>query len=181
VDPRDAAALIRGGVEAPGATWADLGAGTGTFTRALATLLGPGGTVYAVDRDRGALAALSRPSRVRPAVDATVVTIAADFTRPLSLPPLDGVVLANALHFVPAEEQAPVLGRVAALLRPGAALVLVEYDRRAASRWVPHPVSPTRFAALAPPAGLAPPTPLAERRSSFGGVIYSAVAYRRRE
>ena len=47
----DAAALIRSAVTEPGGKWADLGAGTGTFSRALATLLGPAGTVYAVDHD----------------------------------------------------------------------------------------------------------------------------------
>jgi len=30
-------------------TWADLGCGDGTFTRALATLLPPGGVIHAMD------------------------------------------------------------------------------------------------------------------------------------
>ncbi len=47
--------LIRAGVGAAGGTWADLGAGTGNFTWALAELLGAGGTVYAIDRDGKAI------------------------------------------------------------------------------------------------------------------------------
>ena len=173
----DAAALIRPAVTDRGGRWADLGAGTGTFSRALATLLGPAGTVYAVDHDRRALAALGRPGDV-PAGAATVVPVVADFTRPLALPALDGALLANALHFVVDEDQAAVLGRVAALLRPGGALVLVEYERRAASRWVPYPIARARFAALAATAGLTAPAPLGERPSAYGGVLYAAVAHR---
>jgi hypothetical protein len=41
-------------------TWADIGAGDGTFTRALVKVLGREATIYAVDRDEGALASLRR-------------------------------------------------------------------------------------------------------------------------
>ena len=67
----DAAALIAGALppRRPGAAeptlWADLGAGTGTFTSALAWLLGQGATVLAVDRDPGALGALRAGGRGR--------------------------------------------------------------------------------------------------------------------
>ena len=46
----DAFNLIRTGVPGRGGVWADLGAGSGVFTRALADLLGPEGQVFAVDR-----------------------------------------------------------------------------------------------------------------------------------
>jgi SAM-dependent methyltransferase len=173
----EAAALIRPAVAGAGGVWADLGAGTGTFSRALAALLGPGGTVYAVDRDRRALATLDAPAGA-PANAATVVPVVADFTGPLALPELDGALLANALHFVHGGDQAAVLGKVAALLRPGGALVLAEYDGRSASRWVPYPVSRARFAALASAAGLSAPTGVGERPSAYGGVLYAAVARR---
>ena len=48
-------ALIRGGVSEPGGNWADLGAGTGNFSWALAELIGPQGTIYAIDRDAKAI------------------------------------------------------------------------------------------------------------------------------
>ena len=173
----EAAALIRTAVTGEGGVWADLGAGTGTFSRALAALLGPAGTVYVVDRDRQALATLTGPGSASVGA-AAVVPVVADFTGPLALPVLDGALLANALHFVNGGDQAAVLGRVAALLRPGGALVLVEYDRRAASRWVPYPVSSARFAALAAAAGLTAPMQVGERPSAYGGVLYAAVARR---
>jgi len=60
VDTPDAVALIREAVPRAAGTWADLGAGDGTFTRALARLLGLNSRIYAVDRDAQALAALER-------------------------------------------------------------------------------------------------------------------------
>ena len=94
----DHVALLRGGIAEPGGVWADLGSGTGAFTLALADLIGPAGTIYSVDKDRGALREQEREMRARfPA--APVQYIVADFTRRLDLPPLDGLVLANSLHF----------------------------------------------------------------------------------
>lgn len=172
----DAAALIRPGVPAAGGTWADLGAGSGTFTRALARILGPLGVVYAVDRDFGALAALHVLAARRQPADARVAPVRGDLTAPLALPPLDGALLANALHFVPAAEQAAALARVASYLRPGAPLAVVEYESRSPSRWVPFPVSPARFSALAAEAGFGAPVRIGARPSAYGGVLYAAVS-----
>ena len=91
----DHVSLLRAAVE-PGGTWADIGAGTGAFTLALAELLGPGGRIVAVDRDAGTLAeAMAAVSSRFPQV--RIEAIRADFTRPLTgLPALDGLVAANS-------------------------------------------------------------------------------------
>jgi ubiquinone/menaquinone biosynthesis C-methylase UbiE len=96
MDHADHVRLLRDGVTR-GGTWADLGAGTGAFTLALAELVGAGGEVIAVDRDRGALRDLERSLRRG---GATVRTMSADFTKPIELPVLDGVVMANSLRMV---------------------------------------------------------------------------------
>jgi len=179
VNAREAATLIAPAIPERGATWADLGAGTGTFTAALASLLGPAGRVYAVDRDRASVELLRELARQAPAEDATgaeVVALRADFTGPLELPPLDGVLMANALHFVPDREQASLLRRIARRLHPGGRVVLVEYEGRSPSRWVPFPVSLARFRTVADDAGLTSPTLAGTRRSAFGGTMYAAYA-----
>ena len=104
MDHRDHVNLIKGGVPGPGGVWADLGAGSGAFTLALAELVGPAADIYAVDRDGAALranehamqrfGALAGPDAV-PRVEYRV----ADFAEPLQLYELDGIVMANALHF----------------------------------------------------------------------------------
>jgi SAM-dependent methyltransferase len=144
----------------------------------LAQLLGPDSRIYAIDRDLRAVAALERWA----AKDAAnVIPVKADFARPfdppgLEEPRLDGILLANSLHFVP--DPALVLGRLAVWVRPGGRVVLVEDDRRAASRWVPHPIPAARLRALAASAGLTTPIVTATRPSAFGGVLYVAAADR---
>ena len=174
MNQRDALALLRAAIPAADAeTWADLGAGSGVFTRALAELVGPGGHVHAVDADARAVRAL-RAFAAAGQGSAAVTVHHADVTRPLPLPSLDGALLANVLHFVPDPET--VLPRIAAGLRPGGRLVLVEYEGRRPSPWVPYPVSAARFAELAPAAGLSPPRVVATRPSAYGGDLYVAVA-----
>src|SRR5207237_10303681 len=124
IDHDDHVARIRDAVT-PGGTWLELGSGTGAFTLALADLLGPGGTIHSVDADRGALATQatavhSRFDRVR--LDQRT----ADFTRPLGFSGMDGVLMANALHFV--KDKAALLALVRSYLQPGGKVVLVESD-----------------------------------------------------
>lgn len=173
MDQDEAIALIAAAVTNQGGTWADLGAGTGTFTRALASLLGAAGTVYAVDRDARALRQISAADGGR-RERAAIRTLVGDLTEPLDLPPLDGVVLANALHYVPYADQARVLRRVASLVSAGGSVVIVEYARRNASPWVPYPISVAALGDLARDAGLGAPTLLASQPSRYSGQIYSA-------
>ena len=179
MNTNEAVALLRGAVPPSAGLWADIGAGDGTFTRALAALLGPTARVYAVDRDAGPIAALTRWA-ARDAPNVTVVH--ADFTRPLTLPglepsTLDGMLLANALHFV--RDSGVVLARLVTHLRPGGCVVLIEYDRRRASPWVPFPIPSASLPALAADAGLTTPVVTAARPSLFGGTLYVAAADRR--
>src|SRR5512136_68248 len=96
---RDHVELLRPANLPSGGVWADLGAGSGAFTLALRALVGSQAEIHAVDRDAGRLAELERLWRQRFGETARLHTIRADFTRPLELPPLDGIVMANSLHF----------------------------------------------------------------------------------
>lgn len=169
----DAARLISPAI-ASGGAWADLGAGSGTFTTAIARLLGRTGRVYAVERDERALGALKVLARRQSGDSAPITVFRGDFTKPLALPELDGIVLANSLHFVPDDAQSSVLARLATKLDPDGAIVIVEYDNRPRSRWVPFPVSLIRLADLARDALLAPPVLLGRRDSDYGGTMYAA-------
>jgi SAM-dependent methyltransferase len=175
MDHRDHVLLLRDGVTGGGDTWADLGSGEGAFTLALADLLGPGGSIHSVDRDGRALRVLARA--LRDAFPATrVATLEADFTKPLGLPPLDGIVMANSLHFQ--RDKLAVLRLVRGYLRPGGRLVLVEYDTDHGNHWVPFPVSSRSWPALAAEAGFGETRLLASVPSRFLGSIYSALSVR---
>jgi len=166
-------ALIRGGV-APG-RWADLGSGDGAFTLALADLLGAGARILSVDRDGPALSRQRRAMQAR-FPEASVEYVQADFTRALELPALDGVVMANSLHFVRRRE--PVLDLVRRALAPGGRLVLVEYDADRGNPWVPHPFSYATWERVAAAAGFVDTSLLARRPSRYLGAMYSALSFR---
>jgi SAM-dependent methyltransferase len=168
--------LISGGIAALGGVWADLGSGTGIFTRELAALLGPSATIYSVDRDARDLER-QRQSFARELPAARVQWLRADFTQPLALPTLDGIVMANALHFVPYARQAATLGALAGhLRRPGGRFVLVEYNASTGNMWVPYPIDTARFTALAAQAGLGAPVVLHRVPSRFLREMYGALA-----
>lgn len=176
MDHADHVALLRDAV-IPGGTWADIGAGTGAFTLALADLLGPGGRIVAVDRDGGALReARAAVASHFPGVEIDALT--ADFTRPLELSGLDGIVAANSLHFVAGDRQAAVVAGLATSLRPGGEFVVVEYDADHGNPWVPHPFRFEAFALLAEAAGLVETRRLGWVASRFLRGIYSAAARR---
>jgi len=175
VDHRDHVDLLRRGVRDCGPRWADLGSGTGAFTLALADLLGPAGEIWSVDRDAGALREQHRHMAEQFPV-AAVRYIVADFARPLDLPPLDGFVIANALHFE--RDQAAVLARLVTHLVPGGRVILVEYDADHGNQWVPHPISLARWRGLAAAAGLVDVREIGRRPSRFLGSIYAAAAAR---
>ena len=116
------------------ATWADLGCGDGTFTLALASLLPAGSTIYAVDRDAATLRALPREFH-----GSRIVPQQADFTQlPWPFADLDGVLMANSLHYV--HHQGAFLRNCASQLRAHHRFLIVEYDLRRGNPWVPHPL-----------------------------------------
>ena len=175
MDHRDHVDLLRAGVRGAGPRWADLGSGTGAFTLALADLLGPTGEIWSVDRDAAALRAQQRRMTEHfPGV--AVRYVVADFARPLDLPPLDGLVLANALHFE--RDQAAVLARLVPHVVPGGRVIVVEYDAEHGNQWVPHPISLARWRHLAAAAGLENVREIGRRPSRFLGSIYAAAADR---
>jgi SAM-dependent methyltransferase len=178
MDHRDHVDLLRTGVEGAGSNWADLGSGTGAFTLALADLLGPGGSIVSVDRDRGALRQQREALERRfPDVARHVVFHEADFTT-VGLPMVDGIVMANALHYVPYDRQAPLLARLVARLVAGGRFIVAEYDADHGNTWVPYPISWRRWQPLAVAAGLVGVREIGRRPSRFLGSIDSAVGSR---
>lgn len=167
--------LISPGIPRHDGCWADLGSGTGIFTLALSNLIGPEGRIYSVDRDRAALSAQERMFRRIPQ-HAILEFLRADFTKPLPLPPLDGVLMANSLHFV--ETKDPVLELVMSYLKRGGRLIIVEYNTNSGNPWVPYPMDSRSCKRLAERVGFADCRTLATIPSSFLGQMYSLLCIR---
>lgn len=176
MDHTDHVALLKPAKLPPGGTWADLGAGTGAFTLALRELAGPEAVIYAVDQSRGALGELQQAHRARFGDSTDPHLLPADFSHALALPPLDGIVMANSLHFFRDKER--ILRHVRTLLKPGGTLLLVEYNVDTGNPWVPYPLSFDTWRGLAPRAGFSEPELLARHPSSFLREFYSAIAFK---
>jgi trans-aconitate methyltransferase len=125
--------------------WCDLGCGSGTFTMALAHLLSPGSTIHAVDWDQRALENL--PDHYD---EVEIRKTAGDIgNRSLQLPSLDGILIANTLHFI--QEQQALLRR---LLPVADCFLIVEYEQSKPNRWGPYPVGFDRLCQLFTEAGV---------------------------
>lgn len=171
----DHVGLLREGIPTTGGIWADLGAGEGAFTLALAELVGPTGQLYAVDKDSSALARQAAAMKKQfPSANVTYLT--ADFTQPLILPLLDGIVMANALHFVPYAKQSTLLQRLKIHLQPKGRFLLVEYNADQGNTWVPYPLSYASWEKLAAECGFEEIHQLKVVPSRFLGAMYSAIA-----
>ncbi|HVU56094.1 MAG TPA: class I SAM-dependent methyltransferase [Puia sp.] len=119
--------------------WADLGCGSGLFTTALSQLLLTGSTIYGVD-----MHPTLRRQTISPTDDAdnptSIIPIEADFVKdPLDLPPLDGILMANSLHYV--KDKTAFIQKVKSYMRPDSPFIIVEYDTDTpVPTWVPYPV-----------------------------------------
>src|ERR1700690_2225130 len=134
-----------------GGTWADFGAGGGAFTLALRELVGADAIIYAVDKDRSRLSELETSYRARFDDSQNLHIVAADFSRTIELPSLDGILMANSLHFFKGKEK--ILRQVRTHLKPNGILLLVEYNVDSGNMWVPYPLSFESFRILAPRVG----------------------------
>lgn len=152
-------------------TWVDLGAGTGLFTQALASRLKPGSTIYAIDKDITALAKLETKS-----LSVTVKKINHDFvTTKIDIELLDGILMANALHFV--SDKHMLINQLKKKLKPSGRIIIVEYEMIYGNAWVPYPINVKSLQNLADEIGFTL-TKLDEEPSVYNNaVIYSSVLY----
>lgn len=150
--------------------WADLGAGQGLFTRALASLLGNDSIIYAIDKDAAALAHLDDSNG-----SVLIRKTEKDFIKNgIGLRALDGILMANSFHYVP--DQVFFIKQIRASLKPGGRLLLVEYDTDSSNQWVPYTISYNSLQRFAAREGLGHVTWLAEAPSIYSrSNIYSAV------
>jgi hypothetical protein len=94
----------------------------------------------------------------------------------LELPPLDGIIMANSLHFIRRKES--VLERLFAMLKSGARLLMVEYDVDRGNMWVHHPFSYRSWERMASAAGFINTRQLSLHPSSHLSGIYSALSFK---
>src|SRR5215216_6627587 len=92
--------------------WIDLGCGSGLFTLALANYLPPESVIKAIDKNERLLKKIPDDYK-----GVQIQTIAADFIRdPLPAEKLDGILMANSLHYV--ADKGAFIEKRTSLLKP---------------------------------------------------------------
>ena len=115
---------------ARGQTVLDAGAGTGHFSVAASALVGPAGTVWAIDVDRPSLDLLSRElftngiKNIRP----LLANLAGEL--PVRTSSVDLCIMVNVLHGLAYEGRASVaVAEMARVLRPGGRFAVIEFKK----------------------------------------------------
>lgn len=171
---QDHVTLIRDGISQKGGVWADLGSGSGSFTLALRDIAGPEVEIYSVDKDSTSLS-MQKHNFDEDFPGTNIHYLEQNFTQDLELPPLDGIIMANSLHFVP--DQRMVLKKLVPHLKKDGRLIVVEYNSDAGNMWVPFPFSFESFKKLALSGGFQEPKLLKTVPSNFLNEIYSALTF----
>lgn len=166
--------LIKQAISTKGGVWADLGSGEGAFTLALRDLAGADVEIYSIDTDAKRLQEQQQVfARQFPGTQ--IHFLEKDFTNPLELPPLDGILMANSLHYV--REHELFLSKLKKYLKPKGKLVLIEYSiDEGQPPWVPYPLSFSTFEKVAQEAGFTNVRLLEKIPSTYWDEMYCAAA-----
>ena len=158
----DAIALIKPAFthKIQGSIWADLGCGTGTFTAALASLLGVGSKIYAIDRD-------SQRVKSPTESDTEIEFIKLNFVDDtLPVRNLDGILMANSLHFV--KDKSEFIERIKSHLKVDGRMIVVEYERNKSTPWVPYPMALNNLVKIFSACGFSRIEKISEKDSIYG-------------
>lgn len=107
----------------PGDRVADIGAGSGVFTRPMARAVGPGGVVYAVDVDEGLLAIVAR--RAKQDGLENIRTLAGGADDPGLPERVDLALVCDTLHHI--ENRTAYLTNLGRHLKPAGRVAIIDY------------------------------------------------------
>lgn len=165
---QQAAALIKKGIvyTSTPQSWADLGCGSGVFTAALAGVLPSNSNIAAIDKTLQVLDA-AMGNRV------AVHFQQADFVNDdLALSELDGLLMANAIHFVKDKEL--LIKKLENYLKVPKFLI-VEYDHSRPNQWEPYPFPFTELKNLFNRLGYRYIEKIGEQTSIYSGIMYACL------
>ena len=148
--------------------WLDLGAGEGTFTKALAHLLPAESEILAIDQTSSSLRKI--PTHI---ASTQIRTHAGDFTEiPEGLTRIDGIMMANAIHYI--EDKARFLSKWIEYSEQRPFFLIIEYDTHRSNSWVPYPIRPQAVEDLFISLGYQQFEKLGEIPSLYHNKIYAA-------
>ncbi len=152
--------------------WADIGAGTGTFTLALDQLLPKGSTIYSIDK---------KPTEQQLSLQNCVLeTVKQDFDEAFDLPIMDGIIMANTLHY--SEYPVVTLNNILKILKTKGRFILIEYELTQARKpWIPYPITFQQFCEMATQVALSTPLEIRRLPSTYGNNYMYLASCEKRE
>ena len=149
--------------------WADLGAGSGLFSQALASLLPNGSVIHAIDKSDSINQIVPLQESVR------ILPSKKDFVREsIGITNADGLLMANSLHFV--KDKRTLMKVLASCLRPSGKILVIEYDLKIPNAWVPYPVTFEKLVSITRDSGFHRVDKIGETGSVYNNsTIYSAL------
>lgn len=155
----DPHALLRAAGLTAGGTFLDIGTGSGYLAIAAAEIMGPAGTVYALDSHAASMQALRKEIAARRLTTMTV--LAADATNPLPVPrgTVTACLMSNVLHgFAANHETDRVMKHINAALADEAVLIVIDFLPQDTGFGPPVPIrlSPDAVEGLVRPYGYEP-------------------------
>jgi ubiquinone/menaquinone biosynthesis C-methylase UbiE len=170
----DHISLIMPAITQKGGVWADFGSGEGAFTLALRDIAGQNVEIYSIDKNESRLN-VQKSLFTQQFPNTNIHYYNYDFTDDLILPKLDGVIMANSLHFV--QDQAQCLKKVMSYLKKDGRVIVVEYNSDIGNVWVPFPISYRSLTKLAINVGYQNVQLMHKVPSEFLKEIYSAILF----
>ena len=110
----------------PGMAVADVGAGTGLYTRLFAKAVGPNGKVYAVDISKNFIDNVLRTAREQGLTNVEGIVNSQTDTK-LPAASVDLVFMSDTYHHF--EQPGPILDSIRRALKPGGTLVVIDFRR----------------------------------------------------
>jgi ubiquinone/menaquinone biosynthesis C-methylase UbiE len=109
----------------PGMKVADLGSGSGLFTRPIANAAAPGGVVYAIDVNDELLKIVDRSAKEQKI--GNIRTVLASTDDPKLPEPVDLILICDTLHHI--QNQASYLKNLTKYVRPGGRVAIIDFSK----------------------------------------------------
>jgi len=152
----DAERLLKETMVGPGKILVDAGCGDGHISIAASLLVGPTGTIWALDVDAPSLEHLTRELYVKGLRNIKVLNTDISERLPLPYALADIVVMVNVLHGLSSEGKAwSALGELRRILKRGGHMLIVDFEKKFALFGPPKDIrlDPAEVEALASRAG----------------------------
>lgn len=148
--------------------WADLGCGSGVFTKVLAGLLPQKSNIAGIDRNDQQISG-------RTENDVDITFWKADFMNDdLPLSDLDGIMMANSFHFI--KDKEILIKKLEKHFKDRPRFLIIEYDHHQPNKWEPYPAPFIELKKVFDKLNYRSIEKIGELKSAYGGIMYASVS-----